>query len=86
MLDALWGGQAVVTMENGRVWAHSRVGDASARRRCQPYQGLANAPNTLWKTTAPLEPGGVLTMARMNGAWAGFSGGANRAAARSNKG
>ena len=32
MLDALWGGQAVVTGENGRVWAHSRVGDASARR------------------------------------------------------
>ena len=32
MLDALWGGLAVVTRENGRVWAHSRVGDASARR------------------------------------------------------
>ena len=44
MLDALWGGQAVVTRESGQAWAHSRVGDASARRPDQPYQGLADAP------------------------------------------
>ena len=42
MLYEVWGGQAVVTRENGLALVHSRVEDASARRPYPPCQGLAN--------------------------------------------
>jgi hypothetical protein len=55
MLDALWGGQAVVTRENGLAWAHSRAGEASARRSYQPYQGLARGSLFITPVPEPTE-------------------------------